>query len=30
LPLWLALDLCVPLALQDTYSVACAALRIRE
>lgn len=30
LPLWVALDLCVPLALQETYSAACAALRIRE
>ncbi len=30
LPLWLSLDLCVPLALHESYSAACAALRIRE
>jgi hypothetical protein len=30
LPLWLSLDLCVPLALHASYSAACAALRIRE
>ena len=29
LPLWLSMDLCVPLRLEESYSAACVALRIR-